>query len=254
MPGHSGRAWTRWNTANDGTSLVYVLVSWDNDDATDYLAAGWWLHFPGQHPPYLHLSRAEGGVLIDGPELDLSNPPQMPVEGQATYSGSSGGLYVYERGSDWGDVEGTSAVEEYEGTITITADFSDNTLRGCIGCEGDITTRRSHLRAVLGDEVRDLEAAPTGYELHFGATPFNPDGTFEHSDVTVRHPERPVMGSSGFWGGQFSNVPDRTGNPRLVAGFNEVEFEEDDGSGGLFRGIFTALSEPFRLSGESQGP
>ena len=39
MPGHSGRAWTLWNTANDGTSLVYVLVSWDNDDATDYLAA-----------------------------------------------------------------------------------------------------------------------------------------------------------------------------------------------------------------------
>ena len=74
----------------------------------------------------------------------------MPVEGGATYVGSAGGLYAYEYGSNWGELEGTTVFEEYEGIITLRADFSQETIQGCIGCEGDITIRRSHLRSALG--------------------------------------------------------------------------------------------------------
>ena len=45
MPNHSGRSWTLFNAASDGATIVYALVAWDNDRQTDYLAAGWWLHF-----------------------------------------------------------------------------------------------------------------------------------------------------------------------------------------------------------------
>ena len=35
-------------------------------------------------------------------------------------------------------------IDEYEGEITITADFADGALSGCIGCTGDLVTRRAH--------------------------------------------------------------------------------------------------------------
>ena len=139
--------------------------------------------------------------------------------------------------------------DEYEGAITITADFADGTLSSCIGCAGDLVTRRAHFGVFLGDEVRDVQAVAADYELHFGVTPFNPDGTFEHTEVEVSHPERTVTHSEGHWGGSLSNIPDQTGSPRLVAGFSDAYFEESDGSAGEFFGTFVALSEPFRASG-----
>ena len=65
--------------------------------------------------------------------------PQLPVDGTAAYAGQAGGL-SYEAGSDWGENEGAFVIDEYQGTVTLTADFSDGTLRGCIGCVGDLVT------------------------------------------------------------------------------------------------------------------
>ena len=101
--------------------------------------------------------------------------------------------------------------------------------------------------------MRELKALPTDYELHLGAVAFNPDGTFELPDVTVMHPERTITQSEGFWGGGFSNIPDSAGNPRLVAGFSDAEFEEADGSLGSFWGMFNGLSTSW-LAGENEEP
>ena len=251
MPGHSGWSWTLLNTAQNSTTYAYAVISWANDDPTDYLAAGYWIHFPS-HPPGYATVQAAG--FIDGPEIDPASPPQLPMQGQATYSGFAGGTYFYLYGEGWGeDLAGTYGVEEYAATVTLTADFSANTLGGCIGCQGDIAIRRSHLHDLLGDEVRELKALPTDYELHLGAVAFNPDGTFELPDVTVMHPERTITQSEGFWGGGFSNIPDSAGNPRLVAGFSEAEFEEADGSLGSFWGMFNGLSTSW-LAGENEEP
>ena len=249
IPGHQAQNWTFIKDVEDGTSMAYALVSWDTDDPADYLMAGWWAQFPGQHYPDLSFRESIQYAIVDGPELDPSTPPQLPLEGQATYIGPAGGLYAYVTGSDWGEHEGSHVIDEYEGAITITADFADSTLSGCIGCAGDLITRRAHFGVFLGDEVRDVQAVAADYELHFGVTPFNPDGTFEHTEVEVRHPERTVTHSEGHWGGSLSNIPDQAGNPRLVAGFSGADFEESDGSAGTFFGTFVALSEPFRASG-----
>ncbi|MDE0330960.1 MAG: hypothetical protein OXL41_03760 [Nitrospinae bacterium] len=255
MPNHSGRSWTLLNTASDSTTLAYALLAWDNEDSSDYLLAGWWLHFPGQHPPRLRLSLAENGLFIGGPEFGASDTFRMPVRGEATYSGGAGGLYIYEHGGNWGDLEGTEATEEYSATLTLTADFENRTVRGCLGCAGDINVERTHLRTILGRRPSDdLRAAPTDYELHFAPAPFTRDGDFEQAEVRVTHPERNVVGAVGFWGGSFSNKPDADGNPRLVMGFTQSLFAEDDGSRGLFLGLFNALSDTYRASGNSQGP
>lgn len=128
-------------------------------------------------------------------------------------------------------------------------DFATNTLSGCIGCTGDLITRRAHFGIFLGHETRDVQAIAAGYELRFGQTAISPDGTFEHTDVMVSHPERSVTQSEGHWGGSLSNIPDRAGNPRLAAGFSSAEFEESDGSTGAFLGTFVALAETFGASG-----
>ncbi|MCY4497931.1 MAG: hypothetical protein OXC14_11650 [Rhodospirillaceae bacterium] len=249
IPGHQARNWTFVKDADIGTSVAYALVSWDGDDPADYLMAGWWAQFPGQHLPVLSFRDSIRYSLVDGPEFDLSAPRQLPVEGQATYVGQAGGLYAYELGSDRGEDEGAFVLDEYEGVITIAADFADGTLSGCIGCTGDLVTRRAHFGIFLGDEVRDAQAVAADYELHFGVTPLNPDGTFEHDGVEVRHPDRTITNSEGYWGGTLSNIPDQDGNPRLAGGFSGAYFEESDGGAGEFVGTFVALSESFRAAG-----
>jgi len=67
--------------------------------------------------------------------------------------------------------------------------------------------------------------------------------------VTVRHKDRNVIRSDGFWGGAVSNVPDRDGNPRLLTGFSSAGFDEADGGSGTFLGAFVGLSQEFRASG-----
>ena len=249
IPSHQARDWTFIKDVEEGATVAYALVSWDPAHPADYLMVGWWTQFPGQHLPELNFSNSEQYAIVDSPETDPANPPRLPLDGQATYIGSSGGLYAYAAGPDWGEDEGARVIDEYEGTITLTADFANGTLSGCVGCVGDLVTRRAHFGIFLGDEVRDVRSVAAGYELHLGETPFEPDGTFTHSDVTVKHPERAITASEGGWGGTFSSIPDQAGDPRLVAGFNDVEFTESDGSVGVFTGAFVALSESFRTSG-----
>ena len=116
LPNQSGRSWVLRNTAYDSTSLVYAVVSWDNDDPTDYLAAGWWVHVPVAAPGPRNIERA---IFIDGPEIDsTTNPPDMPVSGQAYYVGGAGGVVQYEFGSSWGGLAGQYALGEYTATMT----------------------------------------------------------------------------------------------------------------------------------------
>ncbi len=252
--GHQARTWTFLKITDDATSVAHSLVSWDPDDPADYLMAGWWARFPGQKPPDLSFRESERFAIIDGPELDHGIAPQLPVDGTATYAGPAGGLYAYEAGSDWGENEGEFVIEEYQGTIVLTADFEDGTLKGCIGCVGDLVTRRGHFGVFLGQEVSDVQGIAKDYELHLATAIIREDGMFDRERVTVKHPERSITLSEGFWGGALSSRQDTDGNPRLVAGFSGVYFEESDGSAGELVGSFVALSERFRENGVSRFP
>ena len=78
--------------------------------------------------------------------------------------------------------------------------------------------------------------------MHFGPAPLGSHGRFENAGVRVSHPERDVTQSEGVWAAQFSNVPDRDGNPRRVVGYTNVGFDEADGSSGSFESIFSTLT------------
>ena len=243
LPGHTARNWTMLQAREDGTSIVYGLVSWDPENPADYLMAGWWAELPGQQPPDLDLAEARRFAVVDGPELDPASPPDLPVSGQATYLGQSGGWYAYQAAG-----EDTAVLDEYGGTVNLTVDFRAGTVSGCVGCIGDLVTRRVHLGFHLGDEVVDTESLARDYEIHLGAVPLTPEGSFEGPSVSVTHPERTVVRTQGYWGGGVSNVPDSAGNPRLAAGFSTAEFLEEDGGQGGFVGVFVGLSEPYRSS------
>ena len=253
IPGHQAQAWTFLKITDDATSVAHALVSWDPDDPADYLMAGWWAEFPDQKPP-LSFRGSERYAIIDGPALDHGVAPQLPVDGTATYAGPAGGLYAYEAGSDWGENEGEFVLEEYQGTITLTADFQDGTLKGCIGCVGDLVTQRAHFGVFLGQEVSDAQGVAKDYELHLATAIIREDGMFDRDRVTFKHPDRNVTLSEGYWGGSLSSRQDTDGNPRLVAGFSNVDFEESDGGAGVLTGAFVGVSETFRDNGVSRFP
>ena len=157
-------------------------------------------------------------------------------------------------GSDWGANEGAFVIDEYQGAVTLTADFADGTLRGCVGCVGDLVTRRAHFRVFLGEQLIDVQAVAADYEIHLATAILREDGMFERDRVTVRHPERTITESEGAWGGALSSRQDADGNPRLVAGFSGASFKESDGSEGEFFGSFLGLSERFTETGTSRLP
>lgn len=222
-------------------------MSWDRDDPSDYLSAGFWIHFPDQRWPNLEYYTPNRSVylFIDGPELDPRFMESMPNLGTATYSGGTGGRFLYFYDED------TYSDEEIAGIITLQADFAAGTIGGCIGCVGDLKVQRLHLadayKRFAGDTV-PLTFDPKDYEVHLAPTPYRSDGTFETTEgVTVRHPERTVMDVPyAFWGGGFSNRRDSAGNPRLVSGFGQAVFEEEGDAQAIIITIFNALSEDFR--------
>ena len=176
---------------------------------------------------------------MNGPEIDPAHPPELPQAGKATYSGDAGGVYAYVPKGD----RDAAVVDEFRGTIMLSADFASRTLSGCIGCVGDLSTRRAHFGFILGNEVRDDLSLIADYELHLGTATISPEGTFEADGITVTHPERTQVSSEGFWGGQLSSIPNGDGEPRLVTGFSSVDFAESDGSEASIAGAFVAPAD-----------
>ena len=60
-----------------------------------------WIQFPDQQPPNLSFYGSESYSSVDGPEIDRSIVPQLPVAGTGTYTGQAEGPYTYMFGSDW---------------------------------------------------------------------------------------------------------------------------------------------------------
>ena len=182
IPGHEGKALTFLKVDESGTSMAHAALSLDPEDPADYLMAGWWAEFPAQHPPELALADSSRYAIVDGPEIAPLSRPQFPAGGSASYVGTAGGLYRYSADED--------VIDEYEGVINLQVDFADRTVEGCIGCLGDLVSRRAHFSAFLGDEVIDTESLVLNHEIHFGALEFDGlTGQFSGAGATVVHPD-----------------------------------------------------------------
>ena len=176
MPDQSGRRWTMLKTDREGVSVAYALVSWDNDDPTDYMSAGFWMRFDNvQRTRRLPASEAEIVPFIDGPEIDLRFPPALPVSGTARYVGSAGGVYQYH---PTGGAEPISIAtpSPAASAASATSSFSANICpRSSAGGEAteSSTTRRPTTRSITG-RPKSLPKAASGTRPSPSPTPSAP--------------------------------------------------------------------------------
>ena len=248
-PNRSARSWATLDIVETGGNNIsatvgIVAVEWADGNPNDYLAAGFWLHAEGNILSE-QITDAGVGAFVDGPEIDSSNPAILPVSGTATYTGGAGGMY--------GTVYGTEAVREgvgigsvdfgfFAGSASLTADFTAKTIRGCIGCEGDVLSTGVFVDSATG-EVYGYENEPSAVEIRLGATPITSSGAFSGTDVTVRNSLFSIIRQGGNWGGRFSSINDAEGDPRLVAGTFGGEIETAGGTQSAYLGSFDARKQ-----------
>ena len=202
------REWGVAQTDDQGISIARVLVSWDEGDSTDYLAGGYWMHLAGDVDT-LAFDGIEIGAFVDGPELSLSSPPDMPVQGGASYFGPTGGIYTASHAGDTGWAPGSLEIGEFDSTIHLDVDFAAGEIDGCVGCITPIA-----LSSVLEDgatgDLYELETADSGYRLFLFPATFASDGIFrgQHLSLGNHDPDSPIVitDTEGAWGGQFSNI------------------------------------------------
>ena len=223
-PGHVALNWTFPKAASTGTTLAHALVSWSPGEPADCLLGGWRIRFPGRHLPEPSLADSGQYAIVDGPEIDPSNPPPLPPAGEAACTGSVGGAccHVPEGNRD-------AVVEAGRETITLGTDFGSRTPNDCTDWVGEVSAGRAHFGAVLVDEVPNGPSPIADYELHFGAAAIGANGSFDAAGIAVRHPGRTQVIAECFWGAA-ANIQNGDGGPRLGAGFSSIVVAARDGS------------------------
>lgn len=241
------QSWAALNVTGSAATISGLTATWAADDPTDYLAAGYWLHMTGSGfgGPSPNITGAEAGAFVDGPEI--SGPPEsLPTSGTATYRGLAGGLYASEYGTDLvseGVPSGTVEIGDFTGAATLTADFADNTISGCIGCEGNI--QLSGIAVAPDGGTVTFSEVDTRARVHLGSLSIDPEtGGFRGGGVTLTSPDTSYASTSGSWGGRFSNRPVASGEPRAVAGTFGGAATTSGGSTSVFVGAFGAGKRP----------
>ena len=235
VEGRSGRAYAlldfgELSLSRTAISVAAVYTSWDDDDPTNYLAGGYWMHVEGDllDPDGIAV---EIGAVMDGPEL--SGTPALPTLGEASYRGPATGIYAYRYGSGHADrVEGSGVVGEFFGIAALVADFAAGAVSGSIE---ELSV--SGLGATPDGEEFEIAGEDPGLRVDLGSADFGRNGTFTGRAVAVASTNRTIDSSGGAWGGRFSNVLEG-GQPRLVGGTVGAEWEERDGGGGVLLGAF----------------
>ena len=241
IAGHSARAWGVLKIDNDGISVARATMTANDSDAADYLTLGYWMHIAGDVTE-LSFTGVEIGAFVNGPELSVESPPTLPVQGTASYYGPAGGAYGVLHGTDTGETPGSTEIGEFSSTVELTADFAAGAVGGCVGCRDGVA-----LIGVLYDtdtgESSDVYFEESGYRLHLDPTSLDTNGTFLGQELRLAHPAISINNTAGAWGGQFSNIADSAGDPRLLAGTFGAEATSAGGSETTFLGSFVGTKE-----------
>ena len=233
------RSRTRLIHVTDGANgtLGLVTVDWTDGDPADYLAGGYWLRYEPNSRQSVQV-----GAFVDGPELDLSSPPTLPVTGYASYLGTGGGLYATEYGNDFLLPPGSTETGEFIGNASLTVSFDDNTVEGCVGCGGGLRVVGIGRNSATG-QVEEFDTQ-TFYAVEFGQVPLNrANGTFQGTDVRLTHSLEGDFPTTGTWAGQFSNQPNVNGEPRAAGGAFVLAATTRGGSRAVLTGAF-AVGNP----------
>ena len=265
--------WTLFSYSETVTSAAYVTASWNHNNPTDFLANGYWMLLDGNLQSD-SISNAEVGAFIDGSEFS-SAPRSLPTGGTATFRGRASGMYTFYYGPAWevfdSILPGTQESGIYTSIVTLTADFANNTIEGCLGCLVPGADPSIVINETAGDVLfpigvrNHLEAIYHNYEFDGDFSQLDPDnrpsltriilkpapidrntGTFMAHDGTVFELDYfPGGTSTGQWGGKFSNRPvgDGSNNPRLVGGTVGVQWSHPTAGRSVSIGTFYATPD-----------
>lgn len=216
-------------------TVMGTFIEWEDGDFTNYLAGGYWIHAD------LATSGVEFGAFIDSPEYDQAIT--VPSTGKATYTGRSAGFFMATYGVGTSYPEGTIAGGEFQGVLTMSADFDTSMV------SGQVRDVEFTYESVLfpGDQQaqENRVLTSTGYMLDMPATPFNSAGQFSGNDITLSHPAITFVETGGSWAGRFSEVDDANGFPRAIAGVHRGFGRTAGGSTALFVGAHYGSTERY---------
>lgn len=227
-------------TEADGSVIgTYTFVEWNNGDATDYLAGGYWFQ---AHPVE---QGVQFGVFVDSPVFDSDVALELPVTGTATYKGYAAGVHVYLGGED--SFSGTFGQGEFEGRAILTADFDRSEISGTID---QIHKKFSTYFWPNGVKTFvSTESIKEDLTLDLHPVTFGGDGTFSGSKVTINDSGIEAT-TTGSWGGQFGNVPDSQGNPLAVGGTFSAKNVTPGGENSHYTGMFYGVTDPYGGNGD----
>ena len=235
LSGYSQHAWT---LHKDRLTTV-VGVRWNDNDKTDYLAAGWWMRERVPSAGY------EVGAFIDGPELrgELPRSMSLPLRGRGTYYGGAVGFYETAEDIVLCVVDPCPSIGggigEFAAEATLEADFAEGEIQGCVGCRDGIWITPINHDVETGEITRGdtftidrlfrLSKPDAWGEVEASSFIEMPNlGTFSgHLGVGTRSAAAVPADTdyaayghagSGRWQGRFSNVLDAQGRPRLLGG------------------------------------
>ena len=242
IAGHSAQNWVLFEPTTDGMSIAIATVTANEDDAADYLTVGHWMHIAVDVAEF-SFTGAEIGAFVDGPEL-MAPPASLPAQGTASYYGPASGAYSVLHGTDTGVTPGSTESGMFDSTIELAADFTANTISGCVGCRDGVALFGTLDDAGTGEST-EVMFEDSGYRLHLDLDPTNlgSDGTFSSQLMRLQHPDILIASTEGAWGGRFSSIADSVGDPRLVAGTFGAEATSAGGSEGAFLGSFVGTKE-----------
>lgn len=239
--GHSARFLMVLEISTEGMSAASAAVTANDDNATEYLAMGYWTHIAGDLTE-LSVTGVEIGAFVDSPELSPASPASPPARGTASYFGPASGAYSVVHGADGAGPVDSVEIGEFSSSIELTADFTAGTIEGCVGCREAVS-----LIGVLHDmdtgESRDVYTSDSGYWMQLGAISLRADGSFVDAEMSLENRVVSITSTEGAWGGRFSSIPDSDGDPRLVAGTFGAEATSAGGSEGAFLGSFVGAKQ-----------
>ena len=120
--------------------------------------------------------------------------PSSPLPGStAAYLGGAGDLYRYHDGRAGDELAGSSEFTEFQGPLSLIADFDGTRLAGCLGCSlGPIEIAPGcQLFPSVPRQGSGLAALPADYKLPYAAS-FDAAGAFEDTAIIVTNSERAV--------------------------------------------------------------
>ena len=225
--GISVGAWVLARQTSGTVTVAVAYTAWEDADSTNYLAGGYWVTASDDGVGAVDLDLGAFFDWGDGSGFNHGvDGWTKPTSGTANYTGAAQGSYMYE-----GTEPENNDLGIWTGGLKLDANFSADTIDGCVGCTG---VEAIYHYSALNDLTED-EGTQFNGSIEFDQIMSIPsDGTFKG---TLQVVGTGITALSGNWGGVFSDNNDMNTVPGAVGGTLGGNFRDGDGEG-AFVGMF----------------